>query len=329
MAIADVTTKGLEELKARFKDTILKVDATIKSNLAKDPKIIEKKTKEANEVLKYYKTLIEDDMKRRVAAEWARFIGNRKELAEFRTNTAVKVVLGTIGVGVAVASVALSFGAAWPNIVAIVKGISDIGKAIKTATESMDTTYERLFKNLGEIDKLNQQRRKAEEQGKGQKAAKAKQAAKEVVAGVLPITKLMLKTASAVKDDCKKFRGDISKLETQADQLSGRLNKILKELHGLPDKELTAAQRKVCAEMTKGVDDLIAQITDLTVKSTNAGAFAARVEKAVKELEGHDEWGGTLAGQVVGVGSKGAAISGLTNFITACANHGVTLIAMI
>ena len=323
--LGDAAHAELEKVGSAFKDTILKVDASIQ----KDPSILAAKTKEANEVLQYYRRLIEDRMNAAVAAEWQKYLQNKKYLSSFRVKTGLKIVLGTIGVGVAVASAILSFGTLWMNVVAAAKGVLDVAKTVKTAMEGIDTTFQKLLEDMGFLTKLNQQREAAKKKGEGQKASKAGQAAKEVISGLLPITKDMMKTAGNIDTRCGQFSGQISKLESSADQLSGKLDAIVKGLSGLPDKELSTEQRNVCKEMQKFVEDIFAELHTLTVRVRNANAFVTRVRKAVAELKRNDSWTGGLGEEIGTWGPRGAALLALGNFVMECANHGKGLITLL
>ncbi|GGC38690.1 hypothetical protein GCM10011504_16390 [Siccirubricoccus deserti] len=324
--LGNLAKDELDKLRDAFRDTIAKVDATIKKNPT--PEIIEAKSKEANEVLKYYGKLVEDRVNLVVQQEWKRYLQSKQDLKDFQVKTTTKVVLGTIGVAVAVSSAALSFGTAWMNILAAVKGIADIGKTLKTYSEDIDKTYGKLLDDLAHVDKLNQQREVAKKKGEGQKASKAAQMGKEVVAGILPITKDMLKATSAIEARCQQFSGQVSKLESQADALSGRIEIITKNLSGLPDRMLSTEQINLGRRMGKTVATLMEELAELCRRARNAAAFSERAKKAVAKLKREDSWTGGLAERLTGLGTKGVAVYGAVNFIYACATAGKALIAI-
>jgi hypothetical protein len=323
--LGNIAKAELDRVRDAFRDTIAKVDATIRKDPT--PATIAAKSKEANEVLKYYGKLVEDRVNLAVQQEWKRYLQSKQDLKDFQVKTATKVVLGTIGVAVAIASVALSFGAAWMNIIAAVKGLTDIGKTLKTYSDDIDKTYGKLLDDIAHVDKLNQQREAAKKKGEGQKASKAAQVGKEVLAGILPITKDMLKATSAIEARCQQFSGQVSKLESQADALSGRIEIITRNLSGLPDRLLSTEQINLGRRMGKTVATLMEELNELFRRAKNAAAFSEKAKKAAAKLKREDSWTGGLAETLTGLGAKGVAIYGAVNFIYACANAGKTLIA--
>jgi len=314
----------LEKVRDAFRETIAKIDNTIK----KDPSILAAKTKEANEVLKYYGKIVQTRVDEAVQARWRAYLSGKADLKSFETKSKVKIVLGTIGVAVAITSAALSFGVAWMSIMAACKGISDVGKALKTYSETIDKTYEKLLDDIVHVDKLNRQRDEAKKKGEGQKASKAKEAAKEVIAGVLPITKGMLKVASDIDARCTQFSGQISKLETEADNLSGRIEVITRNLSTLPDRLLTTEQINLSRRMNKQLTTMMDDLADLARKVRAASAFFEKVKKAVAALKSKDSWTAGLSETLTGMGAKGIALYSAANFIYQCANAGKALIPL-
>jgi hypothetical protein len=322
--LGDAGKAELETVRDAFRDTIAKVDASIR----KDPSILEAKTREANEVLQHYGKIVQTRVDDAVKARWQAYLSGKADLRSFQVKTATKVVLGTIGVAVAISSAALSFGVAWMSILAACKGISDVGKSLKTYSEDIDKTYARLLEDIVHVDKLNRQRDEAKKKGEGQKASKAKEAGKELLAGVLPITKGMMKVASDIDSRCQQFSGQISKLETQADDLSGRIEIITRNLTTLPDRLLTTEQINLGRRMSKQITTMMTDLADLARKVKAASAFLGRVRKAVAALKSKDSWTAGLTETLTGMGSKGVALYAAANFIYQCANAGKALIPM-
>jgi hypothetical protein len=322
--LGDAALEALEKVRQAFRDTIAAVDASIK----KDPTILAAKTKEANEVLAYYGRIVEDRINLALQEAWSAYLARKKDLKDFRVKSATKIVLGSIGVGVAVASVVLSFGTGWMNIIAACKGIAEVGKAIKTWAEEIDTVYIKLVDDILHVDDLNKQRDKAKAKGEGQKASKAKQVGKEVLAAALPVTKDMIKSASAIEARCVQFSGLTSKLESKADELSGKIERITKSLTGLPDRMLATEQINLNRRTNKTVTKLFEEISELHKKTKQCARFAAAAMKAVKKLKAEDSWLGTTE-TAGGVGTKGVAIYALANFCLACADHGKQLISLL
>ena len=104
--------------------------------------------------------------------------------------------------------------------------------------------------------------------------------------GLLPITKSMTKCTSEIENTTKQFLGLISKLENQADDICGELNKAMKLMNKLPEKDMTPELKKVAKEMDQHFSKLFDEITDLHRKSQNAGKFGDRCMVAVKKLKG-------------------------------------------
>lgn len=318
--LGDAANAELADIKTRFKDTILKVDATIKEDTTQ----LSKKTKEANEVLEYYRKLVEDRINLVVESEWKRYLGRRKDKNDFKVKTRMKVVFGTVGVAVAVASVALSFGTAWMNILAAVKGLAEVAKAIKTASETIEKTYQKLIDDMAHIDELNQKRAK----GGGQKASKALQVGKEMLAGAMPLTKDMLKATSAIDARCVQFSGQIYSMEKEANKISGKLEIITKNLQGIPNRFLTTEQINLERRTSKTVTKLFEELADLHRRAQAATAFAERSRAAIDKLKKEDTWTAGITATSAGWGSKGVALFALANFIHECAKQGKSLIPL-
>jgi hypothetical protein len=318
--LGEAALKELGTLKDAFKATIMAVDATI----AKDLTQLDAKTKEANEVLQHYGKIVNDNVVRAVQAEWDKYLSRKKDLSDFRIKSGVKVVLGTVGVAVAVASVVLSFGTAWMNIVAACKGIMDVGKSIKTWAEDIDEVYVKLLDDADEITKLNVKRAA----GGGQKASKAKQMGKEVAAAALPFAKDMVKATSAMEARCKQFSGLISKMESSENTLSGKIEVISKNLTSLPNRFLDTVQINLSRRAGKTVESLLKELQELHAKVKKCIKFAENVMKAIKKLKDEDSWVAKLeaAGGLTG---KGVAILALVNFMVECADHGKTIVQLV
>ena len=317
--LGEAALKELGDLRDAFKATIMKVDQTIAGDMTQ----LAAKTKEANEVLKHYGKIVTDNLTRAVETEWAKYLARKKELSDFRIKSAVKITLGTVGVAVAVASVALSFGTAWMNIAAACKGIVDVGKSIKTWAEDIDDVYAKLVDDIDEITKINAKRAKG-----GSAKSKAKQAGKEVAAAVLPFAKDMLKATSAMEARCKQFSGLISKLEWSENNLSGKIGVMSKNLSSMPDRFLDTAQINLNRRAGKIVADLFKQMQELHATIKKCIKFSEAAAKAVKKLKDDDSWatGFATAG---GVGTKAVAIFALVNFVVECADHGMTIVKLL
>jgi hypothetical protein len=318
----------LATLRGLFTETIMKVDRTI----ACDPTKLKDKTNEANQVLKHYAGIVQDTLDRAVQAEWQKYVQRQAYLKEFQVKTGAKIALTTISISVAAASFVLSFGTAWVNLLVIAKGVMELAKNIDKLAEGIETTGAALMKDQEHITELNAEREAAKKKdgngkAKSQTGSKAKELSKEVLAAIMPITRDMIKAASAIEARCKQFLGQISRLDNEADGLVGRLNDARKQLSGVPDGMLSPGQRTAGKKMAGAIDDLFTAITGLHKKAQVYAAFGENVLAAVKKLRKEDLWAPS-AEKAAGGGTKAMAIYGLANFMFACAEHGHSLIPL-
>jgi hypothetical protein len=324
----DAAQAALDKCQGAFQKTILDLEAKLVTQFTDDGKRAAK-VKEANEVLKHYAQIVRTDVEKAVADEWAKYVGRAKHLSDFQVASTVKVVLGTIGIGVAVASAVLSFGALWMNVVVAVKATSDLAQNLKTAFEGMDTTYERLIKDLEVVDALELERVAARRsKGGSLTGAKAKEVGKELAVALLPITKNLLSAASDVESRAKQFIGQASKVDAQADKLVGELNKLLDEagkasaaLQKIPseDKDRPALAKRV-NDLQAATERLLKEIPEVHAQAQHADAVGQAALAAVTRLRGKDEWSGAAGtARGLGYGTKGAALIGLGKFIVQCA----------
>jgi hypothetical protein len=320
--LGDTAKAELEKVRGAFRDTILAVEASIK----KDPTTVVAKTKEANEVLAYYGKIVEDRVTIAVQQAWQGYLARKKDLSDFRTKSATKVVLGSIGVGVAIASVALSFGTGWMNIIAACKGIAEVTKALKTWAEEIDTVYGKLVDDMEHVTKLMAERKAAEATGAGQKAAKGKAIGKELVAAALPITKDILKATSAIEARCVQFAGLTSKLESKADELSGKLEVITKNLDKQPDRMLSTEQINLNRRMKQTVTKAFNEIVELNAQTKKCVRFGEASKKAVATLKAKDSWA-AVTEKAGGVSTKAVALVALGRFCIDLAGLGKQLVS--
>jgi len=324
--LGEVAKSELDKVAGIFSKTMEEVDAKIGEL---DSKRREAKIKEANEVLKHYARIVEDRLVKVVDKEWKDYLGRKQYLKDFRTKCVTKVVLGSVAVAVSVTSAVMSFGALWMNVVAAVKAISDITQTLKTWSEDLDKVYGLMLKDIDAIHQLNQQREAAKKKGEGQKASKARHAAKEVLTGVLPITKNMVRSASSVEDRAKQLLGLVSKLEDQANVAVGYLNQTIKDMSKLPEKQMTPALRADADKINQTVKKLFAEIQDMHRRSQNCAHFGQRALMEAKKLRVEDLWTGSLTAETMGMGTKGVAIYALANFCLETAKHGTTLLSLL
>lgn len=322
--LGSVAEKIVSDASSAFIDTIKKIDA----GLGDDPTESAKKIKEANEVLAYYGKIVQDRANKAVEDEWNAYLSRKKYLSNFRFKCVVKITLGSVAVGVSLASAVMSFGTLWMNVVAAAKALTDIAQTIKTWSQDLEKVYELLISDVAHVSTLNVEREQAKKKGQGQKASKAAEAAKEAATGILPITKNMLKSASDIENRCKQLLGLVSKLEGDANTMVGRLNKLTSMMSGLPDKFMSDALKAEAKKMEDSFKTLFDEITQVHAKAQRCAKFGERALKATQKLRAEDSWAaGTETS--LGLGSKGVAVYALANFVLECAKHGTTLLSVI
>jgi hypothetical protein len=322
--LGDIAKAELDKARPAFVKTIEAIEAKIKSGEA----TAEGKAKEANEVLKHYARIVEDRVNKAVADEWAKYLARAQHLSDFKLKSGLKITLGVIGVGVAAASLALSFGTAWMSIFAIAKGVAELVQNIGTLSQGIEKTAKSLKDNLVKTDQLNKQREEARAKNGGQKASKSKEAAKELLNALMPVTKLMTKSSSTVEADAKQLLGQVSKLETAADNAVGGMNKAVKLLSSLPDKAMNDAQRAEARKMATVIQEFFEKITALHKEAQAYGDLGDKALASVKKLLSADSWSAGLTSSAAGIGTKATAAYAAANFIFQCASAGKALIPL-
>lgn len=326
--LGDVAKKEVEKSAKAFADTIKDIDAKIAKKKT-DGEEIQKLITEANEVLKHYAGIVKANAEAAVEKEWQAYLSRRKHLKDFRVKCVIKIVLGSIGAGVAIGSAVLSFGALWWNVCVSVKIMTDLLQTCKTWAKDIDDVYEELLKDIAKVDKLNQERDEALNSKEGQKLSKTKEGMKELLNGVLPITKSMLKCTSEVENSCKQLLGLVAKLENKADDLSGELNKAIKGMSKLPDKDMSADLKKIAKQVEQQFDKLFEEITDLHRKTQNAGKFGDKALKAAKKLRQHDQWGALDPEDSLDLCKHGISAYAVANFTYQLLMNGKDLLSLI
>ncbi|MBV8502921.1 MAG: hypothetical protein JO006_14545 [Paucibacter sp.] len=322
--LGDVAKAELEKVRPLFIKTIEGIEAKISADMS----LLNSKAKEANEVLKHYAKLIEDRVNKAVGDEWAKYQARAKHLSDFRFKTGLKVTLGVIGVGVATASLVLSFGTAWMNIFAITKGVTELVQTVTKASQGVEKIAKGLETGLREVDKLNKQREEARKKEQGQKASKGKEAAKELANALLPITKLMTKSTSTVEAEAKQLLGQVSKIEQAADEVVGRMNKAVKQLSSLPDASMNAKQLAKSKELSAAMDEFFGKVTAMHQEAQRYAVFGHHALDAAVQLKKSDSWSAGLTADASGLGTKATAVYALANFVHQCVVNGKSLIPL-
>lgn len=208
------------------------------------------------------------------------------------------------------------------------KAITDLVQTAKTWAKDIDGVYADLVKDIEKVDELNREREIAFKKNDGQKLSKTKEGLKELANALLPITKSMLKCTSEIENTCKQFLGLVSKLESQADDIVGELNKATKLMSKLPDKELSDDLKKLAKEMDKNFEKLYDEIVALHRKSQNAAKFGERAWEAAKKLRKEDSWGPLDPEDSLDASKYAVVAYSVINFIYQCCMEGKALIPM-
>lgn len=206
-----------------FAKTILDLDKKLEVLSEKDRAA---KVKEANEVLKHYRNIVEANVNRIVDEYWARALKRQAYLKEFKKECKVDIAMSGVAIAVSAVSIGMSFGGAAISILVIAKAVMDIALTLEKLDRSAEATGLLLAKNFLAIKKLYEQRLAAKKSGGGQKASKTAQAGKTAIASALgPISEQLVTTTPRTLKQAKEYVGKLSDTEI----LAGQLNKKLVE----------------------------------------------------------------------------------------------------
>ncbi len=323
--LGDVAKKEVSKASKAFADTIKDLDKKIAQNIL-DKEATDAKIKEANQVLRHYAKIVEANANAAVQKEWQGYMSRRKHLKSFRIKCVAKITMSTIGIGIAVTSAVMSFGTLWMNIGTAAKGLTDLVQTAKTWSQSLDTVYRDLLVQMTKVDALNAKREKAKSTKEAQKLSKTKEGLKELTNSLLPISKSMVKATSEIENTCKQFLGLVAKLENKADDIAGQINKLMKLMTKIPDKQLSSDLKAIVTQMDRKIQELFGEITKLHKRSQNAAKFGNRALKATQKLRKQDQWGPVDAEKSLDTGKHAISAYAVTNFIYQLAKNGKSLI---
>jgi hypothetical protein len=323
--LGEVALAELAKAGDAFQKTMQEIDGKVKDL---DSAGREAKIKEANEVLKHYAKIMEDRANAAVMKEWQAYLGRKQYLKDFRVACVAKIVLGTVGAAVSIASAALTFGALWMNVLAAAKALSSVASAVQTFAQKIDSVYAELVKDYAVVNKLNLQREAAKKAGEGQKASKAGQAAKELVANLLPITKNMITAASTVEAKAKQLQALASKVEQLANTLTGQMNICVNSMAKIPHPTPKVMEPDV-AKLHKTFTELFEKISKLHQEAISYAKFGDLVMKEAQKLRKEDSWTGVASCDATNLGSRAVSLYSLANFAVEVAKHGTTLLSMV
>lgn len=215
-----------------FSKTILVLDAKLKILSEKDRQA---KVKEANEVLKHYKGIVEANVNRIVDDYWARALKRQAYLREFKKECKIDIAMSGVAIAVSTVSIAMSFGAAAVSVAVIAKAVLDIALTLDKLNRSANEVEQSLMANMVKLNKLYDERLEAKEKNAGQKASKAAQAGKTAIASALgPVSALMMTTTPRTLKEAKEYVGKLSETETKAGQMYKELSQLASQLGSSP-----------------------------------------------------------------------------------------------
>ena len=229
-----------------FAKTILALDKSLQVLSEKDR---DAKVKEANEVLKHYRSIIEDNVNRVVDDYWARALKRQAYLKDFKKECKTDIVMSGVAIAVSAVSIGMSFGGAAVSVLVIAKAVLDIALTLEKLDRSAEATGLLLAKNFLAIKPLYEQRLAAKTSGGGQKASKTAQAGKTAIASALgPISEKLMTTTPRTLKQAKEYVGKLSDNEILAGQLNKKLveytNKFASNPKG-PDARVNATMDKL------------------------------------------------------------------------------------
>ena len=216
-----------------FEKTILSIDGKLRILSDKDR---DAKVKEANEVLKHYKGIVEANINRIVDEYWARALKRQEYLKDFKRECKIDIAMSGVAIAVSAVSLAMSFGTAALSAGVIAKSVLDIALTLEKLDRSASDTEEILRDNMQTIAKLYVARLEAKKKGEGQKASKAAQAGKTAVASALgPISARIMTTTSRTLKEAKEYVGKLSLAEAEAGKLQKKLVEFTSSFPSSPE----------------------------------------------------------------------------------------------
>jgi len=233
--VREECNNSVESSRAIFAETIREIDENW-ANLSEVEQLA--KAMEVEDVLAFYGTVVEENLKQVVADFWAGMISRQKFLKKFKMECKVDIGFSTLTIATGSAAIALSFGTAAITAVAIAKAVVDIAVVANKLCRSAESMESHLYSNLVQIEELCVQRRTAKEEGRSQTASKTAQAAKEAATTAIgQISSLMMTTVSRTKKESKEYYGKLSLMEVKAGELYKKIQEAASTFSNVSDAE--------------------------------------------------------------------------------------------
>lgn len=247
-----------------FAKTIMAIDAKLQILEEKDRTA---KIKEANEVLKHYKGIVESNVNRIVDDYWARALKRQAYLKDFKKECKIDIAMSGVAIAVSTVSMAMSFGAAALSAVVIAKAVLDIALTLEKLDRSAATTAKSLADNMESIEALYDQRMEAKKKGEGQSGSRAGQAAKTALASALgPISAKLMTTTPRTLKEAKEYVGKLSEAETEAGKMQKKVVEFTSKFPSAPEgpdarksRDMATVHRNFMA-MNQQYQDFAAQL---------------------------------------------------------------------
>jgi hypothetical protein len=138
----------------------------------------------------------------------------------------------------------------------------------------------------------------------------------------------MLTAASNVEAKAKQLMALASKVEEQANGLTGKLNACTDAIAALPSKTPKAMQPDI-DKLDKTFTTLFTSISAMHQQAISYAKFGDLVQKEVQKLRKEDSWTGVLATDATNLGSRAVTLYGAANFALEAAKHGTTLLSLV
>lgn len=240
---------SVEKSKAVFAETIKKIDENW-ANLSEVEKL--SKAMEVEEVLAFYGTVVEENLKQVVSDFWAGMIRRQQFLKDFKFECKVDIGFSTLTIATGSAAIAASFGSAAITALAIAKAVADIAVVAHKLCRSAESMETHLYSNLVQIEELCTQRRNAKQQERSQTAAKAAQVVKEATTTALgQISSLIMTTVSRTRKEAKEYYGKLSLLEIEAGKLYRKIQESADTYPSIPEEEINETVSAAFKEFEK------------------------------------------------------------------------------
>lgn len=237
--------KEVQKSVEAFKKTIEGIDAKINILSGADRNA---KTREANEVLKHYTKIVENNVNQLVDKLWGEFQGRKDYLKQFQKMCKIDITVGTIAIVTSGISLAASWGVGFLNVLAIAKAFSDITITLDRLSRTADESEKVLDEQIPFVINLLKERAQAKKDNESQLLGKAGETAKEAANVIVgKISASLFKSVSVATKTANEFYGKLSVTEGEAAKMYKGVQEFAAKLPSSPD----GTDARVDTEMRK------------------------------------------------------------------------------